>query len=186
MTKHFGAENGYSTCVVSDNAAHYASVPGADIEINDYCDDAVCEICCFIMTNASGDGRKTALIYNDTHRGAERVERKQFDTDGSFDAFLPYYAACTATEPVGAAAMLGCAEDGTDNDLIFVTSRLTADSVADLCGARSVSRAVTVVLFEPYSMLNDPEKIKNETEAYINELASADVNVQRISETELL
>ena len=184
MTKHFGAENGFSTCVAADNSPRYAQ--GASDEMSEYCDDAVCEICCSIITRLLDDGRKTALIYNDTHGKAGRVDRKLFDSVTSFEDFLPYFAACMPAAPVSAETLTGFSEPDTDNDIIFVTSRLTEETVAALCETRTVSRAVSVVLFEPYSMINDPEGLKKETETYVQELASADVSVQRVSETELL
>lgn len=186
MTKHFGAENGYSTCVIADPGAYYADTFGADIEINEYCDDAVCEISCYILSAALYEGKSAALIYYDTHGGVRRIERKCFDGIKSLDDFVPYYAACLPVPPLNASALTGYTEEGVDNDIVFVTSRLTKDTVSALCEAQNVSRAVSVVLFEPYAMIDDPEAVKNEAEACIRELISANVNVKRVSETELI
>ena len=184
MTKRYGAENGYSTCVIADQSMHYANTYGTDIEISEYCGDAVCELCCYILSTSLYEGKKAALVYFDTHGSVNRIERKRFDGAGSFDDFLPYYAACMNTEPVSASAFLGYTEEGIDNDIIYVTSRLNEDTVSALCEAQSSSRAVSLLLFEPYSMIDDPEKIKNETEACIKELTAANVSVKRISEKE--
>lgn len=186
MTKHFGAENGLTTCVVADSSARYELVSGTDSDINEFCDDAVCEICCCIVSSALYEGRKAALIYNDTHENRRETERKQFESVSGFEEFLPYYAACGPFAPIKASSLLGYCEDGADNDIIFVTSRLTEETAAALCEARSVGISVTLVLFEPYSKLGDPIKEKNETEASLRELISADVNVQRISKKELI
>lgn len=186
MTKHFGAENGLMTCVVADSAERYGLDTGTDIDINEFCDDAICEICCYIVSSALLEGRKAALIYNDTHKNRKATERKQFESISGFEEFLPYYAACGPVKPAEANALLGYCEEGVDNDIIFVTSRLTEQTVAALCEAQTANRSVTLVLFEPYSKLGDPTEIRNTAEAGLRELAAADVNVQKINEKELI
>ncbi len=186
MTKHFGAENGLMTCVIADSGAHYELDSGMDIDINEFCDDAVCEICCYVVSAALLEGRKAALVYNDSHRNRTTTERKLFDGISGFEDFLPYYAACSPVKPVSASALLGYCEDGVDNDIIFVTSRLTEDTVTALCEAQTVNRSVTLLLFEPYSKINDPTQLRSTAEAGIRELAAADVIVQKINEKELV
>ena len=186
MTKHFGAENGLMTCVIADSGAHYELDSGMDIDINEFCDDAVCEICCYVVSAALLEGRKAALVYNDSHRNRTTTERKLFDGISGFEDFLPYYAACSPVKPVSASALLGYCEDGVDNDIIFVTSRLTEDTVTALCEAQAVNRSVTLLLFEPYSKINDPTQLRSTAEAGIRELAAADVIVQKINEKELV
>ena len=186
MTKHFGAENGLMTCVIADSGSRFELDCGMDIDINEFCDDAICEICCYVVSAALLEGRKAALIYNDTHNIRKATERKQFESISGFEDFLPYYAACGTVKPVSAASLLGYCEEGVDNDIIFVTSRLTEDTVTALCEAQAVNRAVTLVLFEPYSKIDDPTEIRNSAEAALRELAAADVNVQKINEKELV
>ena len=170
--------------MAADNSPRFAQDAGA--EINEYCDDAVCEICCSVITQMLDDGKKTALIYNDTHSNVDRVERKQFDGGAGFEEFLPYFAACVPDKPLSAGTLLDFTDPETDNDLILVTSRLTGETVAALREAKTANRAVSVVLFEPYAMTNDPGHFKDEAETYVQELVSANVNVQRVSEAELI
>ena len=55
-----------------------------------------------------------------------------------------------------------------------------------LCEAQAVNRSVTLLLFEPYSKINDPTQLRSTAEAGIRELAAADVIVQKINEKELV
>lgn len=186
MTKHFGAENGLMTCVIADSSAHYELVSGTDPDINEFCDDAVCEICCSIISSALYDGRKAALVYNDTHKNVNATVRKQFESSAGFEEFLPYYAACCPAAPVSASVLAGYSEEGVDNDILFVTSRLSEETVNALCEIQSASKAVSLVYFEPYSKLGNPAACEDEAEACLRELSRADINIQRISKAELI
>ena len=187
MTKHFGAENGLMTCVVADNCKRYELAAGVDADINEFCDDAICEICCYIISSALYDGKKAALIYNDTHKNVGRTEKKRFYGPADFDGFLPYFSSCAPAAPVSAASLADLCEEGADNDIIFVTSKLNAETVSALYGIQSADRAVTLVLFEPYAKLgNSADGQRKEAETYLRELAAADINIQRITEKELI
>lgn len=186
MSKHFGTENGLMTCVIADTGRHYTPASDIEADVNEYCDDALCEICCFLLTSALYEGRKAALVYNDTHKTSDLTERKTFDGISSFEDFLPYYVACGVPYPVSPKTLTGYCEDGADNDIIYVTSKLTDETVSSLCELQSADRAVTLVLFEPYSKMSDPSGQKAAAEVYLQELAAVDVIIQRISEDEFI
>ncbi|MBO4422894.1 MAG: DUF58 domain-containing protein [Clostridia bacterium] len=185
MTKHFGSESGLNTCVIADHGAHYTVCEGMRPDINEYCDDAVCEICCFAVTSGLSKGRRTSLICSDSRGGPATVSNKVFEFPESFEEYLPFYAACRADVPTDAAVLLRYPEDGADNDIVFVTVSLSAETVSALCATPADNRTATLLLFCPYSALPDPESAERENEKYIYELISANVSVRVISEKEL-
>ena len=82
--------------------------------------------------------------------------------------------------------LAGYSEEGVDNDILFVTSRLSEETVNALCEIQSASKAVSLVYFEPYSKLGNPAACEDEAEACLRELSRADINIQRISKAELI
>ncbi len=183
MTKHFGSENGLCTCVISDSGRFFKPNPEKTNDINEYCDDAVCELCCFAASESLLKGRTTSLVYPDD-RG-QKITRKTFEEKPAFEEYLPAYASARLTTPVPPKKLMEYSIEGTDNDIIYVTSQLTGEKVAALSEAQSVNRAVTLLLFEPFSRLENAAEVKAKNDALINELAAANVGVRRISEKEL-
>ena len=186
LTKHFGSENGLSTCVIADSGIRYGADDSASPDMNEYCDDAICEICCAVVTAGLYRGRKTSLVYNDDRSGVKKTVRKAFASPSEFDSYLPLFASAGLAPAVPARALLDFTEEGAENDIIYVTSKLNNDTVYSLCDAKNVNRAVTLVLFEPYERLTDGERVKKENEAFIKELFSAGVSTLRLNEKELI
>lgn len=179
MTKHFGSEDGFSVCVISDSKEYYSRTDDA-FDVNEYCDDNVCAVCCSTLFSALNRGRKTALIYSDTHAPAH-IDKRCFDSAAEFEEFLPYYAACRPS--AADAAELLSAASGYDGDhAFFVTSRLTDGVISALCAAKTT---VTAVLIAPYSKSGDGAGLKKETEACLRQLYSAGVDVIPLNENEL-
>lgn len=184
MTKHFGSENGLCTCVISD-AGRYFDVPeDKKNDINEYCDDAVCELCCFAVSESLVKGRRTSLVFTDGGRGGV-INKKTFDDRAAFEEYLPAYVCAGLSSGVPMRRLLEFADEGEENDVICVTARLTEDTVTALCEAQSVNRSVTLIFFEPGSKLENPESAAKTNTLFISELLSANVNVRRVSEKEL-
>ena len=184
MTKHFGSENGLCTCVIADTGRVFKLKPDKITDINEYCDDAICELCSFAVTESLIKGRKTSLVYSDTH-GGQKVLRKTFEERAEFEEYLAAYASAGLPSPLPPRKLIEYSDEGEDNDIIFVTARLTEETVSALSEAQSVSRAVTLLLLEPFSRLEDPAAAKASNDKLTEELSAANVGVRRISEKEL-
>ena len=184
MTKHFGSENGLCTCVIADTGRFFAVPPEKKNDINEYCDDAVCELCCFAVSESLLKGRRTSLVYPDAKSGGI-INKKTFEEKPSFEEYLPAYVCAGLSDPVPLSGLIESSDEGEENDLIFVTARLTDETVTELCAAQSVNRAVTLLLFEPLSRFENGAEIREKNTRYVNELLSANVNVRRIAENEL-
>ena len=129
-------------------------------------------------------GRRTSLVYPDERSGGI-INKKTFEDRPSFEEYLPAYICAGLPRPVPIKSLIESSDEAEENDIIFVTSRITEETVTELCAAQSVNRAVTLLLFEPLSRFEHAAEISEKNTAYVNELWSANVNVRRVAENEL-
>ena len=183
ITKHFGSENGLCTCIIAYTGRIYDVPADKKSDINEYCDDAVCELCCFAATESLIKGRRTSLVFPDAKRGT--INRRTFEDTSSFEEYLPAFVCCGLSSPYPLRSLLEYVDEGEENDVIVVASRLDEQMMTELCGAQTVSCAVTLLLFEPSSRLENAGQVKEKNTAFIRDLLSANVNVRRIVENEL-
>lgn len=185
MTKHFGSENGLNSCIIADAGPEYDTARFSP-DVNDCCEDAVCELSLFAASSRLKKGRRASVVFVNDRGRSGSVQKRNFDYADALDEFVPVYAACRQTHRVPAGVLLRYSEEGVENDIIYVTSRLFPDDVTALCEAVTTNRAVTVVYFVPSSKALDGGKLEKQAEAYAAELRAANVAVRVVLEQELL
>ena len=184
ITKHFGSENGMNCCVIADAGAAYGE--GFASDTHEHCEDAVCELALFAATSRITHGRKTALVFVDDREQRGTIIKKTFDYTQQLDSFVPLYAACRQRYAVPAAKLAGFADDGEENDVIYVTAQLDAETVSTLCDSVSTNRAVTVIYYVPTVKAENAAELEKQAEAFAAELTHGNIAVRTVFGQELI